>query len=87
VSQNSPTTPASGNQGFNALRLILVIAFLIGEFALISVALRGAIPPAETREVSAYSPWSEEVLENRGGYPRFKRVAGLSLSGPTLGLR
>jgi hypothetical protein len=39
VSQNSPTTPASGNQGFNALRLILVIAFLIGEFALISVAL------------------------------------------------
>ncbi|MDC0187892.1 hypothetical protein OAJ05_01650, partial [Verrucomicrobia bacterium] len=63
MSQNSPTTPASGNQGFNALRLILVIAFLIGEFALISVALRGAVPPDETREVSAYSPWSEEVLE------------------------
>jgi hypothetical protein len=69
VSQNSPTTPASGNQGFKQLRWILVIAFLIGEFALISVALRGAIPPDETREVSAYSPWSEEVLENRGSYP------------------
>ena len=63
VSQNSTTTPAPGNQGLNPLRWILVIVFLIGEFALISVALRGAIPPDETREVSAYSPWSEEVLK------------------------
>ncbi len=63
MSQNPPPIPAPVNQGLKQLRWILVIVFLIGEFALISVALRGAVPPDETREVSAYSPWSEEVLE------------------------
>ena len=63
MNQNPPPIPAPVNQGLKQLPWILVIAFLIGEFALISVALRGAIPPAETREVSAYSPWSEEVLK------------------------
>jgi len=63
VSQNPPPIPAPVNQGLKQLRWILVIVFLIGEFALISVALRGAVPPDETREVSGYSPWSEEVLE------------------------
>ncbi|MGB0644472.1 MAG: hypothetical protein ACPGQF_07010, partial [Akkermansiaceae bacterium] len=63
MSQKPPPIPAPVDQGFKQLRWILVIAFLIGEFALISVALRGAVPPDEARDVSGYSPWSEEVLE------------------------
>ncbi|MEN8784206.1 MAG: cytochrome c biogenesis protein CcsA [Akkermansiaceae bacterium] len=46
-----------------ALRWVLVIFFLIIEFALIAYAIRGAIPPSDVREVSGYSPWSEEVIK------------------------
>ena len=63
MSRNPLPISVPANQGFNRLRWILVITFLIGEFALIGYALRGAIPPTDTREVSDYSPWSEEVLE------------------------
>lgn len=58
---SSSNSVPSGNS--KAIRWGLAIFFLLGEFALIGTAIRGAIPPSDIREVAAYSPWSEEVIE------------------------
>jgi ABC-type transport system involved in cytochrome c biogenesis permease subunit len=60
-------TPSSFNPGpsgnSKVIRWVLVLFFLLGEFALIGTAIHGVIPTSEVREVAAYSPWSDEVVE------------------------
>ena len=58
-----PPFKSGPNSRSKALRWGLVILFLLGEFALIGLGIRGAIPDSDIREVDAYSPWSEEVIE------------------------
>ena len=45
------------------LRWSLVGVFLLIEFTLIVVGIKGSITFTEVREIDGYSPWSEEVVE------------------------
>lgn len=71
------------------MRWGLTILFLLLQFGLIGYGIRGVIPPREVREVPAYSPWDDEVVDlaaelpiQDGGrikplltYARFKMMA------------
>ncbi|MFT6862422.1 MAG: ABC-type transport system involved in cytochrome c biogenesis permease subunit [Akkermansiaceae bacterium] len=59
-------TPSSASK---VLRWGLVIFFLLGEFILIGLGIRGAIPNSDIREVDAYSPWSKGVIEVAANIP------------------
>ncbi|MDA7881569.1 cytochrome c biogenesis protein CcsA [Akkermansiaceae bacterium] len=45
------------------LRWGLVAFFLLGEFILIAMGIKGSVAPTEVRKISGYTPWSEEVIE------------------------
>ena len=45
------------------LRWGLVAFFLLGEFVLIAMGIKGSVTYTEVRKIDGYSPWSEEVLE------------------------
>jgi hypothetical protein len=51
------------------LRWIIVSIGLVIQFVLIGIAIKGAIPHDEVREIPDYSPWSEEVVEVASGIP------------------
>ena len=45
------------------LRWGLVAIFLLIEFSLIGVGIKGSITPTEVHKIDGYSPWSAEVIE------------------------
>lgn len=59
----------SADLDHKGLRWGLAIVFLIILFGLIGYGIRGIIPPTDIREIDAYSPWSEEVVEVASAIP------------------
>lgn len=51
------------------LRWIIVSIGLLIQFVLVGIAIKGAVPNDEVREIPEYSPWSDEVVEAAAGIP------------------
>lgn len=69
MSANQPSQIPPAGSNYRGLRWFLVISFLIVLFAIIGLGIRGIIPETEVREVPAYSPWSDEVVEVASAIP------------------
>ncbi|MFT6572004.1 MAG: hypothetical protein ACJA16_000177, partial [Akkermansiaceae bacterium] len=69
MSNPQPPRTQSADLDHTGLRWSLVIFFLLLLFGLIGYGIRGIIPPTDVREVDAYSPWSEEVVEVASAIP------------------
>jgi len=51
------------SQTFGSLRWILVVSFLAIGFGVIAYSIRGSMESSETRKVSEYVPWDQEIVE------------------------
>jgi len=51
------------------LRWVIVSIGLVIQFIFVGIAIKGAIPNDEVREIPEYSPWSDEVVEIVSGIP------------------
>lgn len=69
MSDSTPKQVPNPDSETKALRWGLAIFFLLVLFALIAYGIRGVIPPTDVREIEAYSPWSEEVVEVASAIP------------------
>lgn len=69
MSADTPKQVPNPDSESKALRWGLAIFFLLVLFALIAYGIRGVIPPTDVREIDAYSPWSEEVVEVASAIP------------------
>lgn len=58
-----PAQPLSDQSSTMGLRWALVIVFLLIEFALVALAIKGSIANDELRKISGYQPWGEEVVQ------------------------
>ena len=69
MSANQPSQIRPAGPNYQGLRWGFVIFFLLVQFGLIGYGIRGIIPETEIREVDAYSPWSDEVVEIASAIP------------------
>jgi len=51
------------------IRWVLVILFLLVQFTIIAVVIKGSRQPKEVKKIAEYQPWSEEVIEEASHIP------------------